>query len=149
MSLSQDNLCLPIRKYLRFITLPQFFNRWTSQEKQCPSLPQVSSVVICSDRSITSGVDWRPSIVVFVISTFPAIATIDRIGRRPLLIIGGSGMALMLILLAALTATYQPEWNDSAAAWTTATFIWLYTAFFGTSWGAFDVVLPYFNLADS
>ncbi|KAJ6497107.1 hexose transport-related protein [Mycena vitilis] len=73
--------------------------------------------------------------VVFIISTLPAIATIDRVGRRPLLIIGGSGMALMLILIAALTATYQPEWTDSAAAWTTATFIWLYVAFFGTSWG--------------
>ncbi|KAJ6500694.1 hexose transport-related protein [Mycena sanguinolenta] len=73
--------------------------------------------------------------IVFVISTFPAIASIDRVGRRPLLIIGGSGMALMLILLAALTATYQPEWKSSAAAWTTATFIWLYVAFFGTSWG--------------
>ncbi|KAJ7771461.1 hexose transport-related protein [Mycena metata] len=73
--------------------------------------------------------------VVFVISTFPAIATIDHVGRRPLLIIGGSGMALMLILIAALTATYQPEWNDDAAAWTTATFIWIYVASFGMSWG--------------
>ncbi|KAJ7348946.1 hexose transport-related protein [Mycena albidolilacea] len=73
--------------------------------------------------------------VVFIISTLPAIATIDRVGRRPLLIIGGGGMALMLILLAALTATYQPDWNDSAAAWTTATFIWIYVGFFGASWG--------------
>ncbi|KAF7323311.1 Hexose transport-related protein [Mycena chlorophos] len=45
------------------------------------------------------------------------------------------GMALMLILIAALSATYEPEWNNSAAAWTTATFIWIYVAFFGTSWG--------------
>jgi hypothetical protein len=48
-------------------------------------------------------------------------------------------MAVMLILLAALTATYQPDWNDSAAAWTTATFIWIYVGFFGASWGAFCV----------
>ncbi|KAK7470101.1 hypothetical protein VKT23_001542 [Stygiomarasmius scandens] len=73
--------------------------------------------------------------VVFVISTFPAIATIDHIGRRPLLIWGGAGMALMLILVAALTATYQPNWGNPAAAWSTATFIWLYVGFFGASWG--------------
>ncbi|KAJ7611668.1 hexose transport-related protein [Roridomyces roridus] len=73
--------------------------------------------------------------VVFVISTIPAIALIDRVGRRPLLIFGGVGMATMLILIAALTATYQPEWNKPAAAWATATFIWLYVAFFGMSWG--------------
>ncbi|THV05516.1 hexose transport-related protein [Dendrothele bispora CBS 962.96] len=73
--------------------------------------------------------------VVFVISTFPAIATIDHIGRRPLLIWGGAGMALMLILVAALTATYQPEWDNPAAAWSTAAFIWLYVGFFGASWG--------------
>ncbi|KAJ7758266.1 hypothetical protein B0H16DRAFT_1720872 [Mycena metata] len=68
----------------------------------------------------------RPALligVVFIISTLPAIATIDHVGRRPLLIIGGSGVALMLILIAALTATYEPEWNDDAAAWTTAAFI--------------------------
>ncbi|KAF5371317.1 hypothetical protein D9758_004206 [Tetrapyrgos nigripes] len=73
--------------------------------------------------------------VVFVISTFPAIATIDHIGRRPLLIAGGVGMAVMLILVAALTATYQPDWNNPAAAWSAAVFIWLYTGFFGASWG--------------
>jgi MFS family permease len=84
---------------------------------------------------------YRAHLVVFIISTFPAIATIDRVGRRPLLIVGGGGMALMLVLISALTATYQPEWNNSAAAWTTATFIWLYVAFFGTSWGAFRAVL--------
>ncbi|KAJ7221572.1 hexose transport-related protein [Mycena pura] len=73
--------------------------------------------------------------VVFIISTLPAIATIDRVGRRPLLILGGSGMALMLILIAAFSATNQPEWNNSAAAWATAAFIWIYVACFGASWG--------------
>ncbi|KAF7298442.1 Hexose transport-related protein [Mycena kentingensis (nom. inval.)] len=73
--------------------------------------------------------------VVFIISTLPAIATIDRIGRRPLLLAGGAGMALMLILVAALTATYQPDWKNPAAGWTAAAFIWLYTGFFGASWG--------------
>ncbi|KAG7097509.1 hypothetical protein E1B28_004851 [Marasmius oreades] len=73
--------------------------------------------------------------IVFIVSTLPAIATIDHIGRRPLLIWGGAGMALMLILSAALTATYQPHWQNAAAAWSTATFIWLYVGFFGASWG--------------
>ena len=44
-------------------------------------------------------------------------------------------MATMLILCAALTATYQPEWNNAAAAWSTAAFIWIYVGFFGGSWG--------------
>ncbi|KAJ7140888.1 hypothetical protein C8R44DRAFT_762030, partial [Mycena epipterygia] len=44
-------------------------------------------------------------------------------------------MALMLILIAAPSATYQPEWTNFVAAWTTATFIWFYTAFFGMLWG--------------
>ncbi|KAJ7272862.1 hexose transport-related protein [Mycena rebaudengoi] len=73
--------------------------------------------------------------IVFIISTFPAIATIDHVGRRPLLIWGGAGMALMLILVASLTATYQPDWDSTAAAWSAATFIWIYVGFFGASWG--------------
>lgn len=50
-------------------------------------------------------------------------------------------MALMLILCAALTATYQPHWENSAAAWSTAVFIWLYVGFFGASWVGLTVRL--------
>ena len=72
----------------------------------------------------------------FVLSTIPAIPTIDQFGRRPLLIIGGAGMATCLILCASLVASLQNDWqNHHSAAWSTAAFIWLYVGFFGGIWG--------------
>ncbi|KAF9266137.1 general substrate transporter [Marasmius fiardii PR-910] len=114
--------------------LMQFFQQMTGIDSIVYYAPTIFESLRLPGRTVSllaSGVVG----VVFVISTFPAIATIDHIGRRPLLIWGGAGMALMLILCAALTATYQPHWENSAAAWSTAVFIWLYVGFFGASWG--------------
>ncbi|KAK1229268.1 hypothetical protein PQX77_007690 [Marasmius sp. AFHP31] len=114
--------------------LTQFFQQMTGIDCIVYYAPTIFESLALPGRTVSllaSGVVG----VVFVISTFPAIATIDHIGRRPLLIWGGVGMATMLVLVAALTATYQPEWHNAAAAWSTATFIWLYVGFFGASWG--------------
>lgn len=71
-----------------------------------------------------------------VLSTFPALVIMDRVGRRPLIIVGGLGMSFCLIIVAALTATFQNSWSTHAgAAWTSAVFIWIYCFNFGYSWG--------------
>ncbi|KAJ7584029.1 hexose transport-related protein [Mycena floridula] len=114
--------------------LTQFFQQMSGIDAIIYYAPQVFASLGLPGRTVSllaSGVVG----VVFIISTIPAVLFIDKIGRRPLLVIGGAGMALMLILVAALTATYQPDWNSAAAAWSAAVFIWLYVGFFGGSWG--------------
>ncbi|BEJ00544.1 hypothetical protein CcaverHIS631_0504010 [Cutaneotrichosporon cavernicola] len=72
------------------------------------------------------------------IATFPAILYIDKIGRRPLLIIGGLGMSLCLLIVGILTATNASKWaahEGGGAAWASAAFIWFYIFNFGYSWG--------------
>lgn len=45
-------------------------------------------------------------------------------------------MSFCLIIVAALTATFQNSWSTHAgAAWTSAVFIWIYCFNFGYSWG--------------
>jgi hypothetical protein len=95
--------------------------------------------------------------VTIFIATIPALLVIDKLGRRPLIIMGGigmlpdsnhqvilvlmihiyaTGMCMCLIIVAALTATFQSNWGKhTAAAWTSATFIWVYIFNFGYSWG--------------
>lgn len=69
------------------------------------------------------------------LATFPALFIIDRLGRRPLIIIGGLGMSLCLIIVAALTGSFQDNWPaHGGAAWTSAAFIWFYIFNFGYSW---------------
>ena len=78
--------------------------------------------------------------VVNVVTTLIAIATIDRYGRRPLLIIGSIGMALTLGTLAVVfgTATLNAEGNPvlhGAAAPVALVAANLFVFAFGMSWG--------------
>jgi SP family sugar:H+ symporter-like MFS transporter len=78
--------------------------------------------------------------VVNVLTTFIAILTIDRVGRKPLLLVGSGGMAVTLLTLAVLfgtapvNATGQPVLHGAAGpvALVAAN---LYVVAFGMSWG--------------
>jgi MFS transporter, SP family, sugar:H+ symporter len=75
-----------------------------------------------------------------VLSTFVAIALIDRIGRRPLLLIGSVGMSLTLGLMAVLFSRAEIGGDGnlllSSAEGTTALIAAnLYIVAFGISWG--------------
>jgi SP family sugar:H+ symporter-like MFS transporter len=78
--------------------------------------------------------------IVNIATTFVAIALIDRIGRRPLLLIGSAGMALTLGTLAIifagapLNAAHQPQLSGSSGL--IALFAAnLFVVSFGMSWG--------------
>lgn len=78
--------------------------------------------------------------VVNIGTTFIAIALIDRVGRRPLLLVGSAGMAVTLGVLAAvfagapLNAAHQPQLSGASgivALWAANLFV----VAFGMSWG--------------
>jgi SP family sugar:H+ symporter-like MFS transporter len=78
--------------------------------------------------------------LVNILATFIAIALIDRVGRKPLLLAGSLGMAVTLAALAVLfaTAAVGPDGKpvftrpEAVAALTAAN---LYVVSFGVSWG--------------
>ncbi|NOK23149.1 sugar porter family MFS transporter [Corallococcus carmarthensis] len=75
-----------------------------------------------------------------ILTTLVAIAFVDKVGRKPLLIVGSVGMALMLGLLAYLFGTAPLDATGKPAlqglAGTTALIAAnLYVVFFGFSWG--------------
>ena len=55
--------------------------------------------------------------VINVLTTLIAIALIDKIGRKPLLLIGSSGMAVTLVTMAVIfaNATVGPDGNPEPA----------------------------------
>lgn len=74
--------------------------------------------------------------IAMFVATVPAIFLMDKIGRRPLLIVGGLGMAICLAIVGGITGGFKNHLDEHAAgAWTSAAFVWIYIACFGFSWG--------------
>jgi sugar porter (SP) family MFS transporter len=78
--------------------------------------------------------------VINVLTTLIAIALIDKIGRKPLLLIGSSGMAVTLITMAVIfaNATIGPDGNPSlpgASGVIALVAANLFVVAFGMSWG--------------
>ncbi|MGB2933677.1 MAG: MFS transporter, partial [Nostocoides sp.] len=78
--------------------------------------------------------------IVNILTTLIAIASIDKVGRRPLLLIGSTGMAITLGILAVifggatLDANGVPQLSD-AAGMTALISANLFVVAFGMSWG--------------
>ena len=78
--------------------------------------------------------------LVNILATLPAIALIDRVGRRPLLLVGSAGMAVTLAAMALVFATAGTGADGRpllgrAAAVTALTAANLYIVAFAVSWG--------------
>ncbi|KAH6900458.1 general substrate transporter [Thelonectria olida] len=74
--------------------------------------------------------------VVFFVFTLPAMAIIDKVGRKPMLYVGSVVMWVTMVLAGVLAAVYHKDWpSHMGAAWTTVAFIWLYVGAFGATWG--------------
>src|SRR5689334_1598140 len=78
--------------------------------------------------------------VINVLTTLIAIALIDKIGRKPLLLIGSSGMAITLITMAVIfaNATIGPDGTPTLGdvpGWIALISANLFVVAFGMSWG--------------
>ncbi|KAL1968639.1 hypothetical protein VTN77DRAFT_1465 [Rasamsonia byssochlamydoides] len=77
--------------------------------------------------------------VVNMASTIPGLWMVEKWGRRPLLLFGGTGMAICQCIVAAV-GTALP--NDPVANKATVAFLCLYIFFFACSWGPVVWVVP-------
>ncbi len=74
--------------------------------------------------------------IVMFIATIPSVLWIDRVGRKPVLIIGAIGMATCHIIIAVIVAKDSEQWvSERAAGWAAVCMVWLFVIHFGYSWG--------------
>ncbi|KAK4544319.1 hypothetical protein LTR36_004210 [Oleoguttula mirabilis] len=74
--------------------------------------------------------------VVFFICTIPAMAVIDKVGRKPMLLVGSAVMFVSMVITGIIVAKFRHNWPDhSTAGWTAVGFIWVYIGAFGATWG--------------
>jgi len=70
------------------------------------------------------------------VATIPAVLWIDRVGRKPVLVIGAIGMATCHIIIAVIVAKNIDNWKEhQAAGWAAVCMVWLFVIHFGYSWG--------------
>ncbi|KAF7188372.1 Quinate permease [Pseudocercospora fuligena] len=73
---------------------------------------------------------------VFFVSTLPAMAVIDKVGRKPMLIVGSVVMWAAMVIAGIIVAKFRCCWPEHrAAGWVTSAFIWIYVGAFGATWG--------------
>ncbi|KAL7413610.1 general substrate transporter [Mrakia frigida] len=82
-----------------------------------------------------------------LVATFPAILCIDSLGRRPLLITGAVGMTVAHAVLAGVVKRWDGRWGEKGGSgkvggWLGVGCIWVFTAFYGSSFGPVGWVLP-------
>lgn len=74
--------------------------------------------------------------VINVVTTIPALFIIDKVGRKPLLICGSTGMLLCQLVTGIIVAKCQDDWTaHRSAGWAAVVMIWLYIFNFAYSWG--------------
>ncbi|KAH8815973.1 putative MFS quinate transporter [Xylogone sp. PMI_703] len=73
---------------------------------------------------------------VFFASTLPAMAIIDHVGRKPMLLVGSVVMFVSMVIVGIIVAKDRHDWPGHATAgWVAVAFIWVYIAGFGATWG--------------
>ncbi|PYI21799.1 MFS monosaccharide transporter [Aspergillus violaceofuscus CBS 115571] len=77
-----------------------------------------------------------------LLTVLVCFVTIDKIGRRPLAILGGLGMGICYIIIAALTAVYGPDWSNKAAGWACVAMAFLFILIYGNTYSPLGWALP-------
>ncbi|KAJ8069847.1 hypothetical protein OCU04_000261 [Sclerotinia nivalis] len=72
-----------------------------------------------------------------------SLFTMDRYGRRPLLMLGSFFMTISHVMIAVLVCLFSYDWESHAtAAWVSVAFLLFYMLVFGASWGPVPWAMP-------
>ncbi|TFK66213.1 general substrate transporter [Pluteus cervinus] len=122
--------------------LIMFFQQWSGINALLYYGPTLVHSIGLRGDTVTLLVSGGIGIVQFI-AVLPAILYIDRVGRRPLLRVGSTVMALSHFLISALVYSFGSDWsNHTTAAWVAVGCIYTFTAAYGTSFGPIGWVLP-------
>jgi len=116
-------------------TVTMFFQQWTGINAVLYYAPTIFKRLGQSDTSVSLLSTGVVGIVMFI-ATIPAVMWVDSWGRKPTLVYGAIGMALCHFIIAAITASYQDDWDSHKdGGWAAVVMVWLFVVHFGYSWG--------------
>ncbi|KAM0415712.1 hypothetical protein ACHAPT_013328 [Fusarium lateritium] len=78
-----------------------------------------------------------------LIGVFTSLWTLDRFGRRSILLMGSALMFVPHVIIAALVGKFSDDWpSHPAEGWTSVAFLLFYMLAFGASWGPVPWAMP-------
>ncbi|KAI8652179.1 MFS domain-containing protein [Fusarium keratoplasticum] len=78
-----------------------------------------------------------------LVGVFSSLWTLDRFGRRTILLTGSFLMFVPHLIIAVLVGKFSHDWpNYTAEGWTSVTFLLFYMLAFGASWGPVPWAMP-------
>lgn len=78
-----------------------------------------------------------------LVGVVTSLWTMDRFGRRPLLLIGAGLMFICHLIIAVLVGRFGDRWTDYAAeGWVAVAFLFFYMFSFGATWGPVPWSMP-------
>ena len=81
--------------------------------------------------------------MVQLVGVVSSLWTLDRFGRRKLLLAGSAAMFISHTAIAVLVGLYSKNWpQQTTEGWTSVAFLFLYMLAFGASWGPVPWALP-------
>ncbi|KAF7556482.1 hypothetical protein G7046_g6295 [Stylonectria norvegica] len=112
-----------------------FWQQWTGINAVLYYAPTIFKQLGMTENTTSLLATGVVGIVMFI-ATVPAVLWIDRVGRKPVLIVGAIGMATCHIIIAVIFAKNADNWeNQKAAGWAAVAMVWLFVIHFGYSWG--------------
>lgn len=131
-------------------SMPSSITHRRSLGRLCLVLPAIPPSFVNLFVYRTMGLDRNMSLimsgvvnVVQLVGVVSSLWTLDRFGRRKLLLGGSTAMFISHIIIAALVGMYSGNWpQHTTAGWTSVVFLFMYMLAFGATWGPVPWAMP-------
>ncbi len=128
----------PMFRRVALATVTMFFQQWTGINAVLYYAPKIFQDLGLTGNKVSLLATGVVGIVMWV-ATMPAVAYVDKLGRKPILVVGAIGMASCHIIIAiifAIDGKTTADWaHHTAAGWGAVAMVWLFVVHFGYSWG--------------